>query len=179
MYYLYHCIYKPQPDFWNSFVPALHWFLYYMPILCIKVYSSFVKGMKKFCIDFDSFVIAMQVFHSQRHPIFLKIVLVFGNVPKKESLKKFRNIDKSGFNNWYLIKKIWSTFWMGSLENEKMLFCYQNCSDLLWEKIVLVIEKNFWNSRLKAENFQKFWDHLNNLFKQWKVRTIFGNRMLF
>ena len=25
------------------------------------------------------------------------------------------------------------------------------CSDLLWEKIVLVIEKNFWNSRLKAE----------------------------
>ena len=38
-----------------------------------------------------------------------------------------------------------------------MVFCYQNYSDLLWEKIVLVI-KNF------------FWDHLNNLFKQWKVR---------
>ena len=48
-----------------------------------------------------------------------------------------------------------------------MLFCYQNCSDLLWEKIVLVIQKNFWNSRLKAKNLQKFWDHLNNLFKQW------------
>jgi hypothetical protein len=28
----------------------------------------------------------------------------------------------------------------------KMVFCYQNCSDLLWEKISLVIEKNFWNS---------------------------------
>jgi hypothetical protein len=25
-----------------------------------------------------------------------------------------------------------------------MVFCYQNCSDLLWEKIFLVIEKNFW-----------------------------------
>ena len=60
-----------------------------------------------------------------------------------------------------------------------MVFSYQNCSDLLWEKIVPVIEKNFWNSRLKPENFQKFWDHLNILFKQWKVRTIFGNRMLF
>ena len=60
-----------------------------------------------------------------------------------------------------------------------MVFCYQNCSDLLWEKIVLVIEKNFWNSRLKAENLQIFWDHLNNLFKQWKVRTSSGNRMLF
>ena len=60
-----------------------------------------------------------------------------------------------------------------------LIFCYQNCSDLLCEKNVLVIEKNFWNSRLKAENLQKLWDHLNNLFKQWKVRTIFGNKMLF
>jgi hypothetical protein len=38
-----------------------------------------------------------------------------------------------------------------------MVFCYQNCSDLLWEKIV--VEKNFWNSRLKTENLQHFWDH--------------------
>ena len=29
----------------------------------------------------------------------------------------------------------------------KLVFCYQNCSDLLWEKIVLVIKKN---SRLKG-----------------------------
>jgi hypothetical protein len=58
-------------------------------------------------------------------------------------------------------------------------FFYLNCSDLLWEKNVLVIEKNFWNSRLKAENLQNVSDHLNNLFKQWKVRTTFGNRMLF
>ena len=32
--------------------------------------------------------------------------------------------------------------------------------------------KNFWNSRLKAENLQNVWDHLNNSFKQWKFRTI-------
>ena len=37
-----------------------------------------------------------------------------------------------------------------------MVFCYQNCSDLLWEKIVLVTEKNFGNSRLKAENLKIF-----------------------
>ena len=42
---------------------------------------------------------------------------------------------------------------------KSLVICYQNCSDLLWEKIVLVIEKNFWNSRLKAENLQNFWDH--------------------
>ena len=40
-----------------------------------------------------------------------------------------------------------------------LVFCYQNCSDLLWEKIVLVIEKNFWNSRLKDQNLHDFWDH--------------------
>ena len=42
---------------------------------------------------------------------------------------------------------------------KRMVFYYQNCSDVLWEKNVLMIEKNFWNSRLKAKNFQKFWDH--------------------
>ena len=61
----------------------------------------------------------------------------------------------------------------------EMVFCYQNCYDLLWEKIILLIEKNFWNSRLKAVNLQKFWDRKIDLFKQWKVRTIFGYRMLF
>ena len=34
----------------------------------------------------------------------------------------------------------------------EMVFCYQNCSDLLWEKIVLVIEKKFevrvWRPRI-------------------------------
>ena len=45
-------------------------------------------------------------------------------------------------------------------------FCYHNCSYLLWEKIVLVTEQNFW-------------DHWNNLFKQWKFRTIFGNIKLY
>ena len=42
-----------------------------------------------------------------------------------------------------------------------------------------MIENNFWNSRLKAETLQKFWDHQNNLVEQLKVRTIFGNRMFF
>ena len=40
-----------------------------------------------------------------------------------------------------------------------MVFRFQNCSDLLREKIGLVIVKSFWNSRLKAKNLQHFWDH--------------------
>ena len=63
-------------------------------------------------------------------------------------------------NSSWLLQFFWffepmqvqKSFW------KTMVFCYQNCSDLLWEKCVLVIEKNFWNSRLKAENLQNFWD---------------------
>ena len=40
-------------------------------------------------------------------------------------------------------------------KKKEMVFCYQNCSDLLWEKIVPVIDKNFWNSR-PANNLQNF-----------------------
>ena len=40
-----------------------------------------------------------------------------------------------------------------------MVFCYQNCSDLLWEKIVLVIEKNFeiaWTIYSNSERSEQF-----------------------
>ena len=47
------------------------------------------------------------------------------------------------------------------------------------KKIVLVIQKNFWNSRLKVENLQTYWDHWNNLLKQGKVRTIFEIELQF
>ena len=39
---------------------------------------------------------------------------------------------------------------------KEMVFCYQNCSGLQWEKIGLEFQKNFWNLRLKAENLQNF-----------------------
>ena len=39
--------------------------------------------------------------------------------------------------------------------HEQMVFCFENCTDLLWEKIVRVMKKNFWNSRQKAKNLQK------------------------
>ena len=60
-----------------------------------------------------------------------------------------------------------------------IVFCFQNCSDLLLEKNVLLIKKIFWNLKLKAENMQNFWDHKNNLFEQWKVKNNFWNRILF
>ena len=67
-----------------------------------------------------------------------------------------KQMQDSEFQNWLLdlMSKTFST-----KSSISMVFCYQSCSDLLWEKIVLVIQKNFWNSRLKAENLQNFWDH--------------------
>ena len=36
-----------------------------------------------------------------------------------------------------------SRLWNRITKIAEMVFCYENCSDLLWEKIVLVIEKSF------------------------------------
>ena len=62
---------------------------------------------------------------------------------------------------------------MFSMADQVMVFCYQNCCDLLWEKIVLVIEKKTfeirgWNPRI-----------CKKIFKQWIVRTIFGTEYFF
>ena len=53
----------------------------------------------------------------------------------------------------------------------EMVFCYQNCSDLMWKKIVLLIEKNL----------QNFWGHwtiyLNSEWsEQFLVTECFFNR---
>ena len=70
-------------------------------------------------------------------------------------------------NQWIIAKSKTNNQWIiakrkKSEDKKQMVFYYQNCSDLLWEKIVLVIEKFFWNLRLNAENLQIFWDHLND-----------------
>ena len=69
----------------------------------------------------------------------------------------------------------WNTsMWKNMLaiiKTRGMVFCYQNCYDLMWKKNVLVIKKKNWNSRLKAKNLQKFWYHQNNLFKQCSERS--------
>ena len=62
---------------------------------------------------------------------------------------------------------------------------FSELSDQRWEKVWYFVSKincySDWEKLLKfeAENLQNVWDHMTNLFKQWKVRTVFGNRMLF
>ena len=61
---------------------------------------------------------------------------------------------------WTAVEAAGKIFFLNRVSHSEltMVFCYQNCSDLLWEEIVLVIEKSFWNLRLKPENLQTFWD---------------------
>ena len=54
-----------------------------------------------------------------------------------------------------------------------MVFCYQNCWENWWEKIVLVIEKNFQNSKLMAENFQNFLISLDRFIQTVKGQNNF------
>ena len=58
------------------------------------------------------------------------------------------------FYNTYDIKNF---FFM-----QETVICFQNCSDILWEKNVLVkfeAEVGLNRTGLKAENLQTFWDH--------------------
>ena len=101
---------------------------------------------------------------------FLKNIKVFISkiewYAKKHTSNYVHNSTTLSTSNWQLnaltVKRIcedkpiinFSTFFLLI-----MVFCYQNFSDLLWEKIILVIKKILCNSRLKAENLQKLWDH--------------------
>ena len=42
-----------------------------------------------------------------------------------------------------------------------------------------MIEKNFWNSRLKADHLEIFWNHYNILFKKWKGSKRFETKCFF
>ena len=52
-----------------------------------------------------------------------------------------------------------------------MVFCYINCSELLWEKMVLLIVNFFANLKLKMGNLQSFWDCKNNFLS--RERSVF------
>ena len=98
---------------------------------------------------------------------------------------------------WCVKSKKWKALDTRSRSQHKKYFCLKklflsiiqlrciskrrppSIHSILLPKLFWPTEKNFWNSRLNAENLQNIWDHLNNLFKQWKVRPISGNRILF
>ena len=61
----------------------------------------------------------------------------------------------------------------GKYSNEEMLLCYQNCSDLPWEKIVLVIEIFFFEI-YEGQEFAKCLRSLEQF-----IQTIFETKYFF
>ena len=61
----------------------------------------------------------------------------------------------------------------------EMVFCYQNCSNLLWEKIVQAIGKNLEKFKADGREFGKVLRSLNNLSNQRKIRAIFETEYFF
>ena len=59
-------------------------------------------------------------------------------------------------------------------------FCFHNCLDLMGEKFVLMIEKRFWNSRLKAWEFVRILEITRTIYSnsEWGQYN-FWDRMLF
>ena len=58
-------------------------------------------------------------------------------------------------------------------EDKKIVFCFQNCSDFCEKRIVLVIDKNFCNSRLKQFL-------IKNAFLSWLMMDkTFGKSNIF
>ena len=60
----------------------------------------------------------------------------------------------------------------------EMVFCYQNCSDLLWEKNCSSDREKRLKFEAEGREFAKILRSLEQ-FIQTVVRTILGNRMLF
>ena len=73
------------------------------------------------------------------------------------------------------------TFYLNKHTKERgeIVFCYQNCSDLLWQKIVLVIQKKLLKSEAEGWEFSNFLRSLEQFLQKVKGQTNFWNRMLF
>ena len=54
-----------------------------------------------------------------------------------------------------------------------LVFCYQNCSDLLWEKIVLVIEKKLLKLEAEGWEFAKILRSLDQFIQTVKGQNNF------
>ena len=74
-------------------------------------------------------------------------------------------------NNFWIMhvtrKKDWKD------ETNGMVFCYQNCSDLLWEKIVLVIEAEGWEFSKYLKSLEQFIQTVIGQNNFWYVRMLF------
>ena len=61
----------------------------------------------------------------------------------------------------------------------KMVFCFENCSDQLSEKFVLVIEKIYCEFEAEGQEFANILRSLEQFLGKGKSQNNFRNRMFF
>ena len=83
------------------------------------------------------------------------------------------------FIKWWSLRTSLKEFRFNFSLTTEMVFCYPNCSDLLWEKIVLVIEKNFLKFEAEGREFAKILRSLEQFIRTVKGQNNFWNRILF
>ena len=92
-----------------------------------------------------------------------------------------RTMTSSPFSVWLIcLSSISSMSFSLISEILEMVFCYQNCPDLLWEKIVLVIENIFFKFETEGREFPKMLRSVEQFIQTVKGQNNFWlNRMLF
>ena len=95
--------------------------------------------------------IVSKIYYNQEITVNYRPEEIRSSMKKKHGIR-FQTLSKMDFKKDFFLKAL-------SLGWKEMVFCYQNCSDLMWEKIALVIEKNFSSLRLNAKDLENFWNH--------------------
>ena len=79
----------------------------------------------------------------------------------------------------FVVSELDLVFNTATFDKEEMVFCYQNCSALPWEKNVVVIEKQNWNSRLRPRICKKFEITRTICWKSKRSEQFFVTECLF
>ena len=105
------------------------------------------------------------------HMIF-QIQVVWLRLKKLKSLDLDRkNLNVSMNDEWLALSLLY--FWWTKEKKTEMVFCYQNCFDLLWERNVLVIEKTLLKCEAEGREFSKFLRSLEQFIQKVKGRNNF------
>ena len=95
-------------------------------------------------------------------------------------LYHFSNVVLPAFFVCLCVKSSRGIFCSSSLQLLELVFCFQNCSDLLWEKNCPSNGEKLLKFKAECQEFATFLrSHEQSIQTAWKVKTVFGNRMLF
>ena len=88
----------------------------------------------------------------------------------------YGGMDDGYVPDYHTGRRISATQYQQQQYEQVLVFCYQNWSDLLWEKIVLVIEK-YLKFEAEGQEFAKYLRSLEQFIQTVKGQNNFGNKI--